>query len=324
MTRSGISSILITGAAGQIGSELTPKLREKYGRENVVASDIRDPSGSLSDDGPYETLDVTDKEKMVGIVKEYEIDAIYHLAALLSATGEMNPQLAWRVNIGGLYNVLEVARELDLTRVFNPSSIAAFGPETPKVLTPQETILRPKTIYGITKVAGELLGDYYFHKYGVDVRGIRFPGVISNVALPGGGTTDYAVEIFYEAIKHGRYECFVKEDTVLPMIYMPDCLKSMFVLMEADLSRLEHHTDFNLAGMGFSAGELAAEIGKHIPEFTVVYKPDYRQEIANTWPKTIDDSIAREEWGWEPDYDLASMTEDMLEKLKVRYNKGNL
>jgi len=324
LTRSGISRILITGAAGQIGSELTPKLREKYGRENVVASDLREPSSSLTDNGPYEILDVTDKEKMAGIVKEYEIDTIFHLAALLSATGEMNPQLAWRVNIGGLYNVLEVAREMELTRVFNPSSIAAFGPETPKTLTPQETILRPKTIYGITKVAGELLGDYYFHKYGVDVRGIRFPGVISSVSLPGGGTTDYAVEIFYEAIKHGRYECFVKEDTVLPMIYMPDCLKSMLVLMESDISKLEHHTDFNLAGMSFSAGELAAEIGKHIPEFTVVYKPDYRQEIANTWPRTIDDSIAREEWGWEPDYDLESMTEDMLEKLKVRYNKGNL
>jgi len=324
LTRSGISNILITGAAGQIGSELAPKLREKYGRENVVASDIRDPSSSLRDDGPYETLDVTNKEKMTELVKEYEIDTIYHLASLLSATGEMSPQLAWRVNIGGLYNVLEVARELDLTRVFNPSSIAAFGPETPKVSTPQETILRPKTIYGVTKVAGELLGDYYFHKYGVDVRGIRFPGVISNVAPPGGGTTDYAVEIFYEAIKRGHYECFVKEDTALPMIYMPDCLKSMLVLMESDVSKLEHHTDFNLAGMSFSAGELAAEIGKHIPEFTVVYKPDYRQEIADTWPKTIDDSIAREEWGWEPDYDLASMTEDMLEKLKARYNKGYL
>ncbi len=324
MTRSGISNILITGAAGQIGSELTPKLREIYGKENVVASDIREPSSSLKDGGPYETLDVTDKEKMAGLVKEHEIDTIFHLAALLSATGEMNPQLAWRVNMGGLYNVLDVARELDLTRVFNPSSIAAFGPETPKVLTPQETILRPKTIYGVTKVAGELLGDYYFHKYGVDVRGIRFPGVISNVAPPGGGTTDYAVEIFYEAFKRGHYECFVKEDTVLPMIYMPDCLKAMFVLMEADISRLDHHTDFNLAGMSFSAEELAAEIKKHIPEFTVVYKPDYRQEIADTWPKTIDDSYARKEWGWKPDYDLASMTEDMLEKLRVRYDEGNL
>jgi nucleoside-diphosphate-sugar epimerase len=319
-----MSHILITGAAGQIGSELTPKLREKYGQENVVASDIRDPSSSLRNDGPYETLDVTDKEKMAGLVKEYEIDTIYHLASLLSVTGEMNPQLAWRVNIGGLYNVLEVARELDLTRVFNPSPIAAFGPETPKVLTPQETILRPKTLYGVTKVTGELLGDYYFHKYGVDVRGIRFPGVISNVAPPGGGTTDYAVEIFYEAIKHGSYECFVKEDTVLPMIYMPDCLKSMLVLMESDISKLEHHTDFNLAGMSFSAGELAAGIEKHIPEFTVVYKPDCRQEIADTWPKTVDDSFARKEWGWKPDYDLASMTEDMLETLKVRYEKGNL
>jgi len=317
-----IRRVLVTGAAGQIGSELTPELREKFGSENVVASDIREPSSEMRDSGPFELLDVTDRDRIVAVVQEYEVDAIFHLAAILSATGERNPQLAWRVNINGLHNVLEVARESKLTRVFHPSSIAVFGPETPREMTPQETVLRPRTIYGITKVTGELLGDYYYNKYGVDVRGIRFPGVISNVAPPGGGTTDYAVEIFYEAIKHNSYTCFVREDTVLPMIYMPDCLKSAMVLMEADLDRLEHHTDFNLSGMSFSAGELASEIQKHLEGFTVEYQPDYRQKIADTWPKSIDDSASREEWGWEPDYDLASMTKDMLEKLRFRYDRG--
>ena len=314
--------VLVTGAAGQIGSELTPELREKFGSEDVVASDIRELSSEMRDSGPYELLDVTDRDRIRAVVQEYEVDAIFHLAAILSATGERNPQLAWRVNINGLHNVLEVARELKLTRVFHPSSIAVFGPETPREMTPQETVLRPRTIYGITKVTGELLGDYYYNKYGVDVRGIRFPGVISNVAPPGGGTTDYAVEIFYEAIKNNSYTCFVREDTVLPMIYMPDCLKSAMVLMEADLDRLKHHTDFNLSGMSFSAGELASEIQKHLEGFTVEYQPDYRQKIADTWPKSIDDSASREEWGWEPDYDLASMTKDMLEKLRLRYDIG--
>jgi threonine 3-dehydrogenase len=317
-----IRRVLVTGAAGQIGSELTPELREKFGSENVVASDIREPSSEMRDSGPYMLLDITDRDRIMAVVQEYEVDAIFHLAAILSATGERNPQLAWRVNINGLHNVLEVARESKLTRVFHPSSIAVFGPETPREMTPQETVLRPRTIYGITKVTGELLGDYYYNKYGVDVRGIRFPGVISNVAPPGGGTTDYAVEIFYEAIKNNSYTCFVREDTVLPMIYMPDCLKSAMVLMEADLDRLKHHTDFNLSGMSFSAGELASEIQKHLKGFTVEYQPDYRQKIADTWPKSIDDSASREEWGWEPDYDLASMTEDMLKKLRIRYNRG--
>jgi nucleoside-diphosphate-sugar epimerase len=315
--------ILVTGASGQIGSELTPKLRERFGREHVVASDIREPSDILLDKGPFENLNVTEKKRLERVVREHKIDTVFHLAAILSATGERNPHLAWRVNIVGLHNVLEVARELGL-RVFHPSSIAAFGPETPKVLTPQDTILRPKTIYGVTKVAGELLGDYYFNKYRVDVRGVRFPGVISNVAPPGGGTTDYAVEIFYEAIKRGRYTCFVKEDTVLPMIYMPDCLKATMDLMDADLSRLRHHTDFNVAGVSFSAGELANEIRKHIPDFKVDYVPDYRQEIADTWPHSIDDSAAREEWGWKAKYDLNSMTLDMLDCLRARFKLGDL
>jgi len=314
--------ILVTGASGQIGSELTPLLRELYGKDSVVASDIRDPSPSLEDEGPFVKLDVTDRDKINEAIDEFDVTTIFHLAAILSASGERNPPLAWRVNMAGLYNILEAARESNLSKIFHPSSIAAFGPETPRDMTPQETVLRPKTIYGVTKVIGELLGDYYFNKYGVDVRGVRYPGVISNVALPGGGTTDYAVEIFYEAIKHGRYECFVREDTVLPMIYMPDCLKAAVDLMEADADRLVHHTDFNIAGMSFSAGELASEISKHIPNFVVEYKPDYRQDIADTWPRTIDDSIARAEWGWKPDFDLGSMTVDMLEKLKVRHERG--
>ena len=309
------SRILVTGASGQIGSELIPRLRSLYGKENVVASDLRDP---IVDDGLFIRLDVTDAESIVKIVNEYDVDAIIHLAALLSASGEQRPHLAWKINISGLYNVLEVARMKSLKRVFHPSSIAVFGPETPRERTPQETILRPKTMYGITKVTGELLGDYYHHKWGVDVRGIRFPGVISNIAPPGGGTTDYAVEIFYEAVRTGKYTCFLKPDSTLPMMYMPDCLRSIVELLEADASRLRHHTDFNLSALSFSPAELAIEIKKHIPEFTIDYKPDYRQAIADSWPKDIDDSAAREEWGWRPEYDLSAMAGDMLKILRKR------
>ena len=309
------SRILVTGASGQIGSELIPRLRSLYGKENVIASDLRDP---IVDDGLFIRLDVTDAESIVKIVNEYDVDAIIHLAALLSASGEQRPHLAWKINISGLYNVLEVARMKSLKRVFHPSSIAVFGPETPRECTPQDTILRPKTIYGITKVTGELLGDYYHHKWGVDVRGIRFPGVISNIAPPGGGTTDYAVEIFYEAVRTGKYTCFLKPDSTLPMMYMPDCLRSIVELLEADASRLRHHTDFNLSALSFSPAELAIEIKKHIPEFTIDYKPDYRQAIADSWPKDIDDSAAREEWDWRPEYDLSAMAGDMLKVLRKR------
>jgi nucleoside-diphosphate-sugar epimerase len=319
-----VKRILITGACGQIGSELTPALRERYGSENVVATDIAEPSPALRDSGPFEFVDVTRREALEAVVDRYGIDTIYHMAAILSAAGERNPHRAWDVNINGLYNVLEVARERGVAQVFCPSSIAAFGPETPRDNTPQETVLRPTTMYGISKVTGELLGNYYFHRFGLDVRGIRYPGVISSETLPGGGTTDYAVEIFYEAIKHQRYTCFVREDTVLPMMYMPDCIRATIMLMEADLSRLKHHADFNLAGLSFSAGELAAEIKKHIPEFVCEYEPDFRQEIADSWPRTIDDSAAREEWGWEPRYDLAAMVEDMLAKLGRRCAEGGL
>lgn len=312
------NKILVTGALGQIGSELTPRLRELYGKENVVGSDLKK---SFVDDGPFEHLDVTDSNRLDEIIDEYEIEVIVHLAALLSASGEQRPNLAWHVNVNGLYNVLEVARTRKLKRVFCPSSIAVFGPETPRERTPQETVLKPRTMYGITKVTGELLGGYYYNKWGVDVRGIRFPGVISNVAPPGGGTTDYAVEIFYEAIKNGKYTCFLKPDSTLPMIYMPDCLKSVIQLLETDLSGLRHHTDFNLSAISFSPAELVEEIRKHMPELKIEYKPDYRQAIADSWPKDIDDSIAREEWGWKPDYDLQAMVSDMLMALRSRLEK---
>lgn len=317
----GIGKILVTGASGQIGSELTPRLREVYGKDSVVASDLRSPS---FDDGPFELLDVTDAKKLEAIVVEYGVDTIVHLAALLSASGEQRPNVAWNVNVNGLYNVLEVARTRKLKRVFNPSSIAVFGPETPRDKTPQETVMRPKTMYGITKVTGELLGNYYHHKYGVDVRGARFPGIISNVAPPGGGTTDYAVEIFYEAIKSGRYTCFLRPDSTLPMMYMPDCLKGVIQILEADLSTLRHHADFNMGALSFSPKELVAEIRKHLPKFEVEYRPDYRQAIADSWPKSIDDSAAREEWGWNPEYDLAAMVDDMLKVLGERHRRGKL
>jgi len=317
--------ILVTGAFGQIGSELTMELRKRYGNDNVVALGHKTkPNEKILDSGPFGFADVTKKEAIEELVRKHDVDTIYHLAAVLSVAGERNPQLAWEVNVNGLYNILEIAREKRLVRVFWPSSIAVFGSETPRRNTLQETVLRPITIYGVTKVAGELLCDYYFRRFGVDVRGIRYPGIISSETPPGGGTTDYAVEIFYEAIKHRKYTCFVREDTVLPMMYMPDCVKATMQLMEADLSQLKHHSDFNLAGISFSAGQLAGEIRKHIPEFTCEYKPDFRQKIADSWPMSIDDSAARKEWGWKPNYDLATMTKDMLEKLSKRYKEGQI
>jgi len=319
------SRILVTGAVGQIGSELTVELRQRYGGENVVATGHRTkPSAVLCEGGPFEFIDVARRETLEEVVERYDIDTIYHMAAILSAVGEERPHLAWDVNMNGLYNVLEVARERNLVRVFCPSSIAVFGPDTPRHNTPQETVLRPTTMYGVTKVAGELLCNYYVRRFGVDVRGVRYPGIISSETLPGGGTTDYAVAIYYEAVAHQRYTCFVREDTVLPMMYMPDCIKGTIDLMEAGLARLEHHADFNMASMSFSAGELAAEIKKHVPEFEVEYKPDFRQAIADSWPCSIDDSAARTEWDWQPAYDLASMTEDMLDKLARRHAEGRL
>jgi nucleoside-diphosphate-sugar epimerase len=267
---------------------------------------------------------VTDRAALDGLVARFGADTVYHLAALLSATGEKNPQKAWNVNMNGLHNVLEIGRARGLVRIFSPSSIAVFGPATPRERTPQDAVLSPTTIYGVTKVAGELLADYYVAKYGLDVRGCRYPGIISHLTPPGGGTTDYAVAIFYDAVRSGRYTCFLREDTRLPMMYMPDCLKCTLDLMDADLARLKHHAGFNVTAMSFSAGELAAEIRKHIPSFEVRYEPDFRQAIADSWPASIDDSAAREEWGWKPDYDLAAMTADMLAALRKRKEAGTL
>lgn len=307
--------ILVTGASGQIGSELTLELRRRYGKENVIAVfHKRKPSEELLNSGPYVHLDVTRKMEVENAIKEYDVDVVYHLAAILSAVGERNPHLAWDVNVNGLRNVLEVSRESGVEKVFWPSSIAVFGPEAPRINTPQETILIPRTIYGITKVTGELLCNYYFSRYGLDIRCLRYPGIISSMVPPGGGSTDYAVEMFYYAIKKKRYVCFVREDTVLPMMYMPDCIKATIMLMEADPSKLKHRV-YNVSAMSFSAGELAAEIRKHIPEFECEYKPDFRQSIVDMWPMSIDDSMARREWGWKPDYDLSSMVRDMIEKL---------
>ncbi|MHB1293449.1 MAG: NAD-dependent epimerase/dehydratase family protein [Anaerolineae bacterium] len=317
--------ILVTGAVGQIGSELTLELRKRYGADQVIAGVHRSPpQGELRDSGPCETVDVCRPGTLAAVIDRYGVDTVYHMAAILSAVGEQNPQAAWNVNMIGLHNVLEVARERGLRQVFSPSSIAVFGPETPRDNTPQETVLRPTTMYGVTKVAGELLGAYYVRRYGLDVRGVRYPGIISSETLPGGGATDYAVAIYYEAVANGHYTCFVREDTVLPMMYMPDCIAATISLMEAEGATLAHHTDFNLAAMSFSAGELAAEIRKHLPGFTCAFVPDHRQAIADSWPRSIDDAAAREEWGWHPAYDLPRMTADMLRVLTLRHAQGRL
>lgn len=316
--------ILVIGAAGQIGSELTTTLRKRYGDDQVVASDLASPGPTLYGSGPFELMDVTQHDALNQTISKYDVGFIYHMAAILSAVGEAKPHLCWDVNVNGLYNVLRAGHEHGL-RLFCPSSIAAFGPETPHTDTPQETVLRPRTMYGVTKVTGELLCNYYFERYGVDVRGIRYPGIISNVTPPGGGTTDYAVEIFYRAVQEQHYECFVRADTVLPMMYMPDCIKATINLMDADLSRLVHHADFNLSAMSFSVAELAEAIRRLIPQFTITYKPDpVKQAIADSWPRTIDDSAARQEWGWKPSYDLEAMTADMIQKLTERHRAGQL
>ncbi len=312
-----MTKILVTGALGQIGSELTAALKKIYGNKNVVTSDVRTDNIS-AEFLPYETLNVLDKPRLAEIVKKHDIKVIYHLAAILSAAGEKNPQLCWDVNMTGLHNVLEVARELSVKQIICPSSIAVFGPETPRNKTPQQTVILPKTMYGLTKAAGELLCDYYVAKFGVDVRGIRYPGLISYKTLPGGGTTDYAVEIFYEAIKNKSYKCFLKADTTLPMMYMPDAIRGTIQLAETDFSKLKNHSNFNFSGISFSCEELAAEIKKHIPDFTISYEPDFRQKIADSWPASIDDSEARNQWGWKVEYDLAKMTADMIKNLRPK------
>lgn len=318
-----MNRILVTGALGQIGSELVLALRERYGDDNVVASDIRMVAAEAIDgDGPFEYVDVTHQRQILGVVTKHRIDTIYHLAALLSAVAEDKPQVAWDVNMGGLYRVLEVARQ-HRCAVFVPSSIGAFGPNTPKDHTPQDSLQRPTTMYGVTKVAGELLCDYYHRRFGVDTRGVRYPGLISHGAPPGGGTTDYAVEIFYEAIRHNHYTCFLEPDTRLDMMYMPDALKAAIDIMEADPAGLEHRNAFNVTAMNFTPQELGQAIRRRLPSFTLDYDVDpVRQGIADSWPDSLDDSAARREWGWSPDYDLDSLVDDMLENLGTKVRKS--
>lgn len=312
-----MKKVLITGSLGQIGSELTAKMREIYGSENIIATDIRKTTTDVVTSGPFEILDVTDQTALFTIAKKHKVDTIIHLAALLSATAEQKPLLAWNLNMGGLVNALEVARELQC-QFFTPSSIGAFGPTTPKDWTPQDTIQRPTTMYGVNKVAGELLCDYYHHKFGVDTRGLRFPGLISYVTPPGGGTTDYAVEIYYEAVKHKRYTSYIDKGTYMDMMYMPDALNAVIQLMEADGSKLKHRNSFNVSAMSFDPEQMATEIRKTIPEFVLNYQVDpVRQAIAESWPNHIDSSCAMEEWGFKAEYNLEKMTREMLGKLKV-------
>jgi nucleoside-diphosphate-sugar epimerase len=308
--------ILVIGASGQIGVELTLALRKIYGNNNVVASDLREENDLLKGTGPYVSLDVMNKEMLHVQVIRQNITQIYLLAAILSATGEKNPNLAWNLNMQSLLNVLDIAREEKLFKVFWPSSIAVFGPTSPRVNCPQQTIIEPITVYGISKYAGEFWCNYYNHRFGLDVRSIRYPGLISYKSAPGGGTTDYAVEIFHDALEEKKYECFLSEDTYLPMMYMPDAIKATIDLMEAPASKISVRHSYNISGMSFSPKEIAAEIKKHIPGFEITYKPDYRQQIADSWPQSIDDSVARNDWGWQEDYNLEKMTVDMFENLK--------
>lgn len=312
--------ILIAGAGGQIGSELTTYLRKIYGPENVIAADLRE-CPQLAYDGPFEILNILDREAYSSLVRRYNVDTIFNLVAVLSATGEKNPQGAWNINMGALMNSLEIAREQGCA-LFTPSSIGAFGGDYEKDNTPQDVAMHPNTIYGVCKVTGEMLSNYYNTRFGVDTRSVRFPGIISNVTMPGGGTTDYAVEIYYEAVKTGHYTCPIPADVYMDMMYMPDALKSIVDLMEADPSKLVHRNSFNIASMSFTPEIIAAEIRKHIPEFTMDYAVDpVKEEIARSWPNKLDDTCARQEWGWQPDWDLEKMTIDMLAAVRKKLGK---
>ncbi|MCK0160947.1 NAD-dependent epimerase/dehydratase family protein [Allomuricauda sp. F6463D] len=309
--------ILIIGACGQIGTELTIELRSKYGAENVIASDIREGGEALMQSGPFELLDATDYEAVEDVVMHYEIDEVYLMAAMLSATAEKFPMRAWNLNMNSLFNVLNLAKEKKITKVFWPSSIAVFGPNTPKENTPQSTIMEPSTVYGISKQSGERWCEYYHKKYGVDVRSVRYPGLISWKTMPGGGTTDYAVEIYHEALKKGGYECFLDGNTQLPMMYMDDAIRATINLMDCPTENIKVRSSYNLGGMSFTPKQMADSITQHIPDFEITYAPDFRQEIADSWPSSIDDSAAREEWDWEPRFNLEQTTIEMLDNLKT-------
>lgn len=318
-----MKNILIIGSTGQIGTELTMALRKHSPNGNVVAGYIpaQPPTEMLKETGPCEIVDITNAQQIADVVKKYQVDTIYNLAALLSAVAEAKPQLAWQIGMGGLFNVLEVARETGAA-VFTPSSIAAFGPGTVKDMVPQDTVQRPQTMYGVTKVSGELLSDYYHKRFGVDTRSVRFPGLISNVTLPGGGTTDYAVDIYYAAVREGKFTCPLKPGTYMDMMYMPDALRATIELMEADPTKLIHRNSFNLASMSFEPTEIIAEVKRLVPELEVKFEIDeLRQSIADSWPNSMDDSCARAEWGWKPEYDLRAMSQDMVLKLRQKFGK---
>jgi nucleoside-diphosphate-sugar epimerase len=308
--------ILVIGASGQIGVELTLALRKIYGNTNVVASDLREENDLLKGTGPYVSLDIMNKEMLHVQVIRQNITQIYLLAAILSATGEKNPNLAWNLNMQGLLNVLDIAKEEHIHKVYWPSSIAVFGPTSPKKNCPQQTIIEPTTVYGISKYAGEFWCNYYFQRYGLDVRSLRYPGLISYKSAPGGGTTDYAIEIFHDALEDKHYDCFLKEDTYLPMMYMPDAIRATIELMEAPADKISIRTSYNLSSMSFSPKEIGEEVKKHIPGFTISYEPDYRQAIADSWPESIDDSVARRDWGWKHEYDIDKMSKDMIDNLR--------
>ena len=311
--------ILIIGSSGQIGTELVMELRSMYGNNNVIASDIRPSSSEVMESGPFEKLDIMDEKLLRTIVKKYEITQVYLLAALLSATAEKNIELGWRLNMRSHSHVLDLAKDGLIKKIFWPSSIAVFGPTTPMENTPQYTVMEPNTVYGITKQAGERWNEYYFNKFGVDVRSIRYPGLIGWKATPGGGTTDYAVDIFHQAIQHEKYESFLSENTGLPMMYMPDAIRATIELMEAPAEQVKIRSSYNLAGVSFTPKQIAEEVKKHIPDFKMTYNPDFRQAIADSWPSSIDDNYAQKDWGWELKYDLEKMTSDMMINLKEQY-----